>query len=56
MLINIVYKSHAVFVPGPDIHNHILLLYELIRGYNKKGGMPSCMLLMDFQKAFDTMD
>lgn len=34
----------------------MLLAYELIKGYNKKGGMPRCMVLMDIQKAYDTVE
>ena len=34
----------------------MLLAFEIIKGYNRKGGMPRCMLHMDIQKAYDTMD
>lgn len=52
----LVNESQAAFVPGQNIHNHILLAYELIRGYSRKGGMPRCMMKMDLQKAFDTVE
>lgn len=51
-----VHESQAAFVPGQQIHNHILLSYELLRGYNRTGGTPKCMLHMDLQKAYDTVE
>ncbi|CAJ2661953.1 unnamed protein product [Trifolium pratense] len=53
---SIVNHSQAAFVPGQHIHDHILLAYELIRGYSRKGGTPKCMLQLDLQKAYDTVD
>ncbi|PNX56602.1 ribonuclease H, partial [Trifolium pratense] len=53
---SIVNLSQAAFVPGQHIHDHILLAYELIRGYSRKGGTPKCMLQLDLQKAYDTVD
>lgn len=40
-------QSQSAFVPRQNIHDHILLSYELIRGYNRKGGTPRCMLQID---------
>lgn len=55
MLINIVNQSQATFVLGQHIHDHILLAYELIKGYTKKGGTPGCMLQLDLEKSYDTL-
>ncbi|KAK2357064.1 hypothetical protein QL285_094373 [Trifolium repens] len=52
----IISTSQAAFVPGQHIHDHILLAYELIRGYSRKGGTPKCMMQLDLQKAYDTVD
>lgn len=52
----VVHESQAAFIPGQQIHNHILLAYELLRGYSRKGGTPRCMLRMDLQKAYDTVE
>jgi hypothetical protein len=38
---SIINISQAAFVPGQHIHDHILLAYELIRGYIRKGGTPN---------------
>lgn len=36
----IVSRNQAAFVPGQKIQDHVLLAYELIKGYNRKSGMP----------------
>ncbi|CAL5187247.1 unnamed protein product [Lathyrus oleraceus] len=56
VLSNIISRSQAAFVPGQKIHDHVFLAYELIRSYNGKGGMPRCMLQMDVQKDYDSVD
>lgn len=44
--------SQIAFVPGQHIHDHILLVYELIKGYNANSRTPRCMIHMDIQKAY----
>lgn len=56
MLSSIINKSQVAFVSGQRIHDHIHLAYELIKGYNRKHGMPRCMMQMDIQKAYDIVD
>lgn len=56
VLNTIVGQNQAAFIPGQVIHNHILLTYELMRGYSRHGGTPRCMVQMDIQKAYDTID
>lgn len=53
---SITSNNQVAFVPGKKIHDHILLAYELIKGYSQKGGMPRCMIQMDIQKAYDSVD
>lgn len=53
---SIIYSSQDAFVPGKKIHDHILLDFELIRGYRVKSGAPKCMIQMDLHKAYDTVD
>jgi hypothetical protein len=43
VLNSVVNLSQAAFVLGQHIHDHILLAYELIKGYSRKGGTPKCM-------------
>ena len=56
VLNSIVSPCQAAFVPRQQIHNHILLAYELIRGYARKNGTPRCMIQLDLQKAYDMVD
>jgi hypothetical protein len=52
----IVGENKSAFVKGQKIHNHILLAYELIKGYERKNISPRCLMQMDIQKAYDTVD
>lgn len=51
----LVGKNQAAFVPGQQLHDHVLLAFELLRGYERKHGTPKCMLQIDIQKAYDTV-
>lgn len=44
---SIINQSQAAFILGQSIHDHILLAYELIRGYSRKGGTHRSMLRLD---------
>lgn len=56
IITSVVDPSQAAFVPERAIQDNILLAYELIRGYGKKHISPRCMLQIDLQKAFDTVE
>lgn len=56
VLDTIVGQNQAAFVKGQNIHNQILLTYELIKVYERKCGIPRCLMQMDIQKAYDTVD
>lgn len=53
---SIVNQSQENFVLGHNFHDHILQAYKLIRGYRIKGGIPRCILHLNIQKAYDTVD
>lgn len=48
--------SQEAFIPGHNIHHHIMLAYELIKGYIRKNGTPRCMLQLDLQKAYNRVN
>ncbi|XP_058732785.1 uncharacterized protein LOC131604357 [Vicia villosa] len=52
----IVSKHQAAFIPGQHIHKHILLAYELIKGYSRKHGTPRNLIQQDLQKAYDMLN
>lgn len=56
MLPIIVNQSQATFMPYQRIHCHILLAYELAKGYKRKGGTPRVMMQIDLQKAYDMVN
>ncbi|XP_058756821.1 uncharacterized protein LOC131630043 [Vicia villosa] len=51
-------RSHnqAASIPGKQIHSHILLATELIKGYTRKQGTPRCLIQLDLQKAYDMLN
>ncbi|XP_058784212.1 uncharacterized protein LOC131658983 [Vicia villosa] len=51
VLPDIIHQSQTAFMKGRVIQNHILLAFELMRGYDRKGGTPRCMLQINLQKA-----
>ncbi|CAK8579612.1 unnamed protein product [Lathyrus sativus] len=53
VLPSMVSHNQAAFVKGQNIHNHIMLATELLKGYTRKGGTPRIMMQIDLQKAYD---
>lgn len=53
---SLVDKAHAAFIQGRSIVDNIHLAQELIRKYARKRGTPRCILKVDIQKAYDTVD
>lgn len=56
VLQDVISRNQSAFVLGQNIHNHIMLAYELIRGYTRKNGTPRCMMQSNLQKAYDMVD
>nr|XP_009767446.1 PREDICTED: uncharacterized protein LOC104218606 [Nicotiana sylvestris]XP_016503251.1 PREDICTED: uncharacterized protein LOC107821332 [Nicotiana tabacum] len=52
----LVDKSQAGFVPGRLLNDNILLGHELVKGYCWKGVSPRCMVKIDMQKAYDSLE
>ncbi|XP_070049500.1 uncharacterized protein [Nicotiana tomentosiformis] len=48
--------SQAIFVPGRVLNNNIPLGHELVKGYGRKGISPRCMVKIDMQKAYDSLE
>lgn len=48
--------SQETFVPRRDIAVNIILNHELVKGYDKKGMSHRCMLKVDLQKAYDSIE
>ncbi|XP_058783026.1 uncharacterized protein LOC131657674 [Vicia villosa] len=56
VIASLVSPNQAAFIPGQQIHNNLLLAYELIKGYSRSRGPPRCMIQVDMQKAYDMID
>lgn len=48
--------SQAAFVLGRMLTDNVILNHELIKGYGRKGISLRCMLKMDMQKAYDSVE
>ncbi|GAA0183546.1 hypothetical protein LIER_31085 [Lithospermum erythrorhizon] len=51
----LVDKAQGAFVKDRNIVDNICIAQELVRGYNRKRCTPSCMLMVDIRKAFDSV-
>lgn len=48
--------SQTSFVPGRLISDNIIMSHELVKWYNRKSISPRCMLKIDMQKAYDSVE
>ncbi|GAA0165339.1 reverse transcriptase [Lithospermum erythrorhizon] len=48
-------KAQGAFVKDRNIVDNIFIAQELVRGYSRKRCTPSCMLMVDIRKAFDSV-
>lgn len=52
---SLVHKGKSAFEPGRLINDNIILSTELVKGYERKGVSPRCMLKDDMRKAYDSV-
>lgn len=52
----IIDDNQYTFVPCRIIHDNIMMAQELVRGYSRKNISPICMVQMDIQKSYDTIE
>jgi len=56
VLRDIISSSQNAFVKGWRIRNNILFTQELFVGFHLDPYIPKCVVKVDFQKAYDTVD
>lgn len=53
---DLVDNCQSAFVSGRVITNNIIIGHKLVKGYGRKGLSPRCMMKMDIQKAYDSLE
>lgn len=56
VITTVVDDNQSSFEPCKIIHDNIMRGQELVRGYGRKSVPPRCMVHMDIQKAYDTVE
>ncbi|KAK4369245.1 hypothetical protein RND71_013037 [Anisodus tanguticus] len=49
-------NCQSAFVPGRLITDNVILSHELVKEYGRKGPSPRCMIKLDMQKAYDSLE
>ncbi|XP_075080266.1 secreted RxLR effector protein 78-like [Nicotiana tabacum] len=52
----IISEAQAGFIPGRRIADNIILAHELVKSYSRKHISPRCMIKVDLQKAYDSVE
>ena len=53
---SVICDNQAGFILGRKISDNILLAHELVKAYTRKHISPRCMLKVDLQKAYDSVE
>lgn len=56
MIDSIIDDNQYAFILGRTIHDNISLAHELVSGYGRKNISPRCMVQIDIQKEYDTVE
>ncbi|XP_070043632.1 uncharacterized protein [Nicotiana tomentosiformis] len=52
----IICEAQAGFIPGRKIANNAILAHELVKSYTRSQISPRCMIKIDLQKAYDSVE
>lgn len=53
---DVISDSQAGFIPGRKIADNIILAHELVQTFRRKHTSPRCMLKIDLQKTYDSIE
>ncbi|XP_019244482.1 PREDICTED: uncharacterized protein LOC109224354 [Nicotiana attenuata] len=49
-------ETHSGFILGKRVADNVIMAHELVKAYTRKHISPRCMIKVDIQKAYDTVD
>ncbi|XP_075086042.1 uncharacterized protein LOC142168789 [Nicotiana tabacum] len=52
----IICEAQAGFIPGRKIADNVILAHELVKSYTRAQMSPRCMIKIDLQKAYDSVE
>ncbi|XP_019229886.1 PREDICTED: uncharacterized protein LOC109210864 [Nicotiana attenuata] len=53
---SVISEAQSGFIPGRRIKDNIILAYELVKAYTRKNISARCMIKIDLQKAYDSVE
>lgn len=56
VIASVISDTQSGFIPGRKIVDNVIVAHELVQAYNRKNISPRCMIKVDIQKAYDTVD
>ncbi|XP_070012294.1 uncharacterized protein [Nicotiana sylvestris] len=56
VIASIISDTQAGFILGRNVADNVLLAHELVKAYSWKNISPRCLIKVDIQKAYDTVD
>lgn len=56
MIATVISEMQAGFVPGRKVADNIILAHAVVKAYKRKNLSQRCMIKVDIQKAYDTVD
>lgn len=56
VIATIISDTQAGFIPSRKVVDNIILAHELVKAYSRKNISPRCLIKVDTQKAYDTVD
>ncbi|XP_019241615.1 PREDICTED: uncharacterized protein LOC109221601 [Nicotiana attenuata] len=56
VIASVICEAQAGFIPGRRIADNIILAHELVKAYTRKNISDRCMIKIDLQKAYDSVE
>jgi len=56
VIASIITETQSGFIPGRKVADNVIMAHELVKTYTRKHISPRCMIKVDIQKAYDTVD